>query len=209
MASERPKLPPGCTGPHRVGDYDDGMRRVTTYAVRSGGENFAWGETPGDASRNAWRNAWARFEELFGITRERWEAMEQDSADLRKIESAFEAVGADLHEAIRMLRVENEGMRRTFVCKLCPDGPCGPACVDGNVETVASLRARAEKAEAVLHQHVQKTIEVHDAWAAEGHEARPCKCPGCRTYRAALWVLDLPDSGQKSWPDVEDDDGGS
>ena len=58
--------------------------------------------------------------------------------------------------------------------------------------------ARVEVAEAVLRQHVELTVEVHDAWAAEGTECRPCKCPGCRTYRAALWVLDLPDSGQQS-----------
>ena len=76
MASERPKLPPGCTGPHAVGDYDydDGMQRVTTYAIRSGHDHFAWGKTPEDAARDAW----GRFEELHGITRERWEAMERD-----------------------------------------------------------------------------------------------------------------------------------
>lgn len=47
---------------------------------------------------------------------------------------------------------------------------------------------------AVLFQHIELTKRDGDDQAAESRgefaDARPCICPTCRTYRAALWVLE-------------------
>ena len=51
---------------------------------------------------------------------------------------------------------------------------------------------------AVLYQHVELTRRDGDDHAAESkgefHAAKPCNCPACRTYRAALWYLEKNDA---------------
>ena len=51
---------------------------------------------------------------------------------------------------------------------------------------------------AVLYQHVELTRRDGDDQAAESKGefdgAKPCICPTCRTYRAALWYLEETDA---------------
>lgn len=72
-------------------------------------------------------------------------------------------------------------------------------------EQMLGVVARSNTFEAILRQHVALTIKHLDAWAAEGNSCPPCKCVGCRTYRAALMALDMPDSGQ-DFPRDDDSD---